>query len=96
MSCAPEDSDGEQVADWARVSALEVGSEGFQEGKYGRNLAAKHSNWEERLIGKQIYQYTLVIMREYGDDANGGMIDSRMWVVGDAKKSWESDVGARG
>ena len=40
-SCAPEDSDsGENVTEWARVSALEVGSDVVQDGKYGRNLAA--------------------------------------------------------
>ena len=80
MSRTPDDSEGEQVADWASVSALEERAECFQNGKYGRRLAAKNPQWGAKLIGKLIYKYTLVIMREYGYDAKGGKINSRTTV----------------
>ena len=66
------------------------GEEGCQEGKYGRHLSAKHPHWAERLIGKEIYQYATVIMREYGNDTKGGEINSRKWAGESAKQSWGS------
>ena len=81
MSRAPEDSDSvENVTEWARVSPLEVAAEGFQDGKYGRHLAAMRPSRTEKLIGRQIYQYALVIMREYGNDTNRSKINSRKTV----------------
>ena len=70
----------DNVAEWARVSALEEGAEGFQNGHYGRNLAANHPKWAAKLIGRKIYHYTLAIMRGYGNDTNGSKIHSRKTV----------------
>ena len=77
MSYAPEDSDGGNVTEWARVGALEVGAEGFRDGKYGRHLAAMQPQWAAKLIWWEIYQYTMGIMREYGNDTKGGKVNSR-------------------
>ena len=70
---------------------LGSGGGGFQNGKYGRRLAVRNPQWGERLIGNQIYQYELVIIREYWDDAKGGKINSRETVGENAKKSWGGD-----
>ena len=80
MSRTPEDSEGEQVANWDRVSALELGEEGFRNGKYGSHLMAKNPHCAARLIGKQIYQYALAIIREYENDTDGRKINSRKTV----------------
>ena len=50
---------------------------GFQNGKYGRHLSAKNPKWAAQLIGRKIYQYTMVIMRGYGTDSKGRKINSR-------------------
>ena len=64
VSITPEGSDIRETAtEWARVSTLEVGKEGFREGRNVRHLGAKRPSWAARIIGRQIYQFTLVIMR---------------------------------
>ena len=64
------------------------GEVGFQNGYYGRNLAAKKPQWAEKLIGREIYQYTMVIMREYGGDTKGRKINSRKTTGRNAKRPW--------
>ena len=94
MSRAPEDSDiGGGVAEWDRVSALETGADGIQDGKYGRHLAANHPSLAARL-GRGIYYDTMAIVRENWSDAKGRKIDSRKRWGGNAKRPWASNGGA--
>ena len=58
MARAPEDSEGEEMTEWARVTDRGKGAECFQEGKHGKRLAAKHRNWTSRMIGVEIYHHT--------------------------------------
>ena len=93
MSRAPEDSDnGENVTEWARVCTLYIGTECDREGRNGRHLAAKRPAWAERRIGRQIYQFALVIARENGTDTKGSRIMSRKTVEYECEKA----MGGRG
>ena len=78
MAITPEGSDiGENVTEWARAGTLELGADGFQEGRVGRHLSAKHPSWAARSIGREIYLFTLVIIRGKGNDTKGRRINSR-------------------
>ena len=91
MSRVPEDIDsGDDVREWDRFVALEDGTECFQDGKRGRHLAAKHPSWTSSLIGRKIYQCTMAIVREYGNDTDGRKINSRKTAGRSAKLSWAS------
>ena len=97
MSRAPEVSVAEEVMNWARVSAIETGTGGFQEGKYARDISAKHPAWKSRMICRKIYQRTLLILREKGNDTKGGEINIRKWVeeqfgtvMGNNGEDWKS------
>ena len=49
----------------------------MQEGKYGRNLAAKHPDWVADLVGAKIYQLATTMLRHLENDTNGRKINIR-------------------
>ena len=58
-----------------------VGRKSCQEpNQAGNHLSAKHEGWADHMVGEALYQHTLMIMRNRGNDSNGINIDSRKWV----------------
>ena len=51
MSRAPEESEGGESTEWAPVSSRDAG-------KRGQRLAVKHQDWENKVIGEQIFRHT--------------------------------------
>ena len=61
MSITPEGIDsGENLAECARVSTLEVGTERFQEGRNVRHMAVKRPSRAARVIRREIYIYIYI------------------------------------
>ena len=55
---------------------LGSGAGGFPQDQQGVTLAVKHEDWQAGAIGKQIYQFSLIVLRDIGNEPHGRKINS--------------------
>ena len=62
---------------WARIPMMGSECATASDGRYEKHLAVKHPDWKVEAIGANLYQATVLILREIGAYSMGRKVNSR-------------------